>query len=317
MNILAIGIGAGLVSALLFGVVITGSPLAMMLSFIAPLPIFIASLGWNHRSGLVAAIAGGIAMALALNVTAGIAFTLGWALPAWWLGYLALLGRGAPDGTTEWYPVGRLLLWIAATSALITLIGVVALGDGSYEAYRTTIAETFESFVRAQSAPGQDSAEMGEYLPMVIAALPFFFALNFVLVLALNLWLAGKAVQISGRLPRPWPFIPATRMPAIAIALLFGAGLVSLLPGFAGAFGMAGAGALLGAFTLQGLAFIHATSARRPGRILLLSTVYTLALLVSSAVVPLLALLGLADVALPLRNRFGPAPSAGPKPPYT
>src|SRR4051812_16419246 len=47
---LAIGIGAGLVSALLFGVVITGSPLSMMLSVIAPLPIFIAALGWNHRS---------------------------------------------------------------------------------------------------------------------------------------------------------------------------------------------------------------------------------------------------------------------------
>ena len=58
MNSLSIGIGAGLASALLFGAVITGSPVAMLLSFIAPLPIFIASLGWKHRSGLVAAATG-------------------------------------------------------------------------------------------------------------------------------------------------------------------------------------------------------------------------------------------------------------------
>ena len=37
-----VGIGAGLVSALLFSVVITGSPLAALLYSAAPLPIFLA-----------------------------------------------------------------------------------------------------------------------------------------------------------------------------------------------------------------------------------------------------------------------------------
>jgi Predicted membrane protein (DUF2232) len=318
IHLLAIGIGAGLVSALLFGVVITGSALAMMLSFIAPMPTFIAALGWNHRAGLVAAIAGGIAMALALNPTAGAAFALGWALPAWWLGYLALLGRPGADGTTEWYPLGRLLLWIAGTAALITLIGVVALGDGSYETYRSNLSETFENFVRAQTPPqeGETAQQPGDLAGLIINALPFFFAVNFVLVLTLNLWLAGKAVQISQRLPRPWPFIPATTMPRIAIGLLIAASLLAFVDGFPGAFGMALTGALLGAFALQGLAFIHDTSMQRPGRPFLLSGIYVFALLVSSVVMPLLALLGVADVAFPLRNRFGAA-SGRPNPPST
>src|SRR5215217_4333117 len=102
MHSLVVGIGAGVASALLFGVVITGSPLAMMLSFVAPLPIFIATLGWNHRCGLVASLTGAIALAFVFNVTAGVAYGLGWALPAWWLAYLALLGRPAADGATEW-----------------------------------------------------------------------------------------------------------------------------------------------------------------------------------------------------------------------
>jgi len=317
MNFLAVGIGAGLVSALLFGVVITGSPLAVALSIIAPLPIFIAALGWNHRSGLVASAAGGIAMGLAVNIAAGLVFALGWALPAWWLAYLALLGRPAHDGSMEWYPLGRLLLWIVATSALITFIGMVAIGDGSHEAFQTNVRTAFESFLRAQDGSGQpEGAQANEAVSLVVMALPFFFALNFVLILTLNLWLAGKTVQVSSRLARPWPFIPATAMPTLSLALLAAAVVVAFLPGFAGAAGLVLAGALSSAFALQGLAFIHATSQRRPGRGFLLGSIYTLALVMSQVVLPLLAMLGLADVAFSLRNRFGPG-GAGPKTPST
>jgi hypothetical protein len=319
MNILGIGIGAGLVSALLFGVVITGSPLAMLLSFIAPLPIFIASLGWNHRSGLVASLAGGLAMAAAFSWTAGIAFTLGWALPAWWLAYLALLGRTGADGSTEWYPLGRLLVWIAATSALITIIGVVALGDGSYESYRQNLETAFSNFVNSQGPAGEQGPEpqpADSIAAMIIGALPFFFAFNFVLVLTLNLWLAAKSVRVSERLPRPWPDIPSTGMPRVAVGLLVAAVAGSFLPGFLGAAGLSLAGALLSVFALQGLAFIHDTSRRRPGRAFLLSAVYVFAILVSSVVMPLLAVLGMADVAFPLRNRFRSG-DAGPRLPST
>ena len=313
MKTLAVGIGAGLVSALLFGVVITGSPLAMLLSFIAPLPIFIAALGWQHSAGLIAVLAGGLATAVALNAAGGLAFALGWALPAWWLAYLALLGRPAPDGTMEWYPLGRLVLWIAGTSALITLVGVVALGQGSHETYRSTVQHAFEAFVRTPPAEG-DAPRASDFVSLFVQALPFFFALNFVFVLALNLWLAAKSVQISSRLARPWPFIPATTMPRSAVALLAGAAAAGLLPGFVGAFGLALSGALLAAFALQGLAFLHDTSRQRPARSFMLGSVYALALLMSSVVVPLLAVLGLADVVLSLRNRFGPG-AAGPRTP--
>lgn len=320
MNTLAVGIGAGLVSALLFLVVITGSPLAMLLSFIAPLPIFIAALGWQHRAGLVAAAAGGLAIAiltsaagLGLNPMAGFAFALGWALPAWWLAYLALLGRPLPDGSLEWYPLGRLVLWIAGTSALITLLGVVVLGEGSHEAYRENLQRAFEAFLRSDQ-PATGEKPPNETLTAVVQALPFFFALNFVFVLTLNLWLAAKTVQISGRLPRPWPFIPATAMPRLSIGLLAGAVAAGFLDGFPGAFGLALSGALLAVFALQGLAFLHDATRRRPERRFILSALYALALLASSVVLPVLAILGLADVALSLRNRFGPG-AAGPRTP--
>jgi hypothetical protein len=96
---------------------------------------------------------------------------------------------------------------------------------------------------------------------------------------------------------------------AVGIAAAF-------LSDFVGAFGLALLGALISAFALQGLAFIHDTSRARSGRTFFLIMVYLLALLVSSIAMPLLAILGLADVAFHLRNRVGSGP-AGPRLPST
>ena len=102
MTVLLVGLVAGVASALLFAVVVTGSALAVGLSLVAPLPIFIAALGWSHRAGLVAVAAGGVATAFAFRPAAGLAFGLGWALPAWWLAFLALLGRPRAEGALVW-----------------------------------------------------------------------------------------------------------------------------------------------------------------------------------------------------------------------
>src|SRR5918997_6077680 len=126
INFLTVGLLSGLASALLFAVLVTGSPFGVVLSYVAPLPVLIGALGWNHRSGIVATAVGGLAIALAFRAEAGLAFVIGSALPAWVLAYLALLGRPNPDGTMDWYPLGRLLLWVAASAAVITFVGVLA-----------------------------------------------------------------------------------------------------------------------------------------------------------------------------------------------
>ena len=106
---LGIGIGAGLVSALLFGVLLKATPLAIVLYLLAPLPILIVGLGWSHKAALVAAATGSLALALVVSPFLGLGFGTYLALPAWWLAYLALLGRPRADGQLEWYPTGRLL----------------------------------------------------------------------------------------------------------------------------------------------------------------------------------------------------------------
>lgn len=320
MGSIGIGIGAGLVAALLFGVVITGSPLAMLLSYVAPLPVLIASLGWRHRSGLLAAAAGGIVTAITMRPEAGLAFVIGWALPAWWIAYLALLGRPG-NGIVEWYPLGRLLLWMAGVSGLITLAGIVAIGDGDVEAYRTVLRRTIAAVLRAGMSPDAgavpDSPASSDALAdILVGVVPLVASAVFLLIFTLNLWLAAKAVQISGRLPRPWPFIPATAMPRSALAVLAGAAILCVLPGFWGVAGLSLLGAVTIAFALQGLALLHLVTRERTGRGAILGVTYVLVLFVGHTVLPLFAVLGAADTAFALRNRFrlGPAGPGSPSP---
>ncbi|SEF91304.1 DUF2232 domain-containing protein [Bosea lathyri] len=310
-----VGIGAGLVAALLFSVVITGSPLAVVLYSAAPLPIFIAALGWNHRSGLFACGAGALAVAVALTPSAGAAFAVIIALPAWWIGYLALLARGDGHGTTEWYPLGNLLIWIAATATLAT-IGSALVMTTDYDTYRTVIARVIENLlnemVRGKLITLPADVTVSELAQGLAPMVPVGIGASFVTTITANLWLAAKAVQVSGRLPRPWPFIPGTTLPRQALLLLAASVVTALLGGFIGLAGAAMAGALLAAFMFSGLAMLHDLSRGRPWRTPMLISIYVALVVMQAILTPLLAVVGLFDTLFGLRKR-----AAMPPPPPT
>ncbi|HEY8567303.1 MAG TPA: DUF2232 domain-containing protein [Beijerinckiaceae bacterium] len=314
LPLFTIGIGAGLVSALLFAVVTTGSPLAVVLSAVAPLPIFIAALGWRHVAGLVAVAAGAVAIAAAFRVSTGLAFALGWGLPAWWIAYLALLGAQRADGSLDWYPLGRLLAWIVIVVTAMIVLGAVMLGGGEVEGYRTLIRRALRLMLPVRQGDSTIGAELDDAtLDAVGLLLPFGAAASFVMLFSANLWLAAKAVHLSQRLPRPWPSIPDASLPKAVLGMLVAGVALAFAPGFLGVLGTALCGGLVMAFALSGLAFMHAVTRGRPNRAFLLSATYFVALLVGNVGLPALAILGLADTAANLRRRIRPA-DAGPRP---
>ncbi|HEX8665487.1 MAG TPA: DUF2232 domain-containing protein [Beijerinckiaceae bacterium] len=313
-----VGIGAGLVSALLFTVVAKGSHLAVVLSVVPSLPIFIAALGWNHRAGLIATAAGALALTVAFKLSLGATFAIGWGLPAWWLAYLALLGRPRPDGSLEWYPIGKLLFWTAITAALVTFAGAAAVGGGDHATYRDVLRGAFEGLLRDMTrTPAETPLPPIRGIPAedlangVVSAIPFAMGWSLAFILAVNLWLAGRIVAISQRLVRPWPFMPAAALPRLALGVLAGAVALAFLPGFLGVAGIALAGSLSAAFALQGLAFVHDTTQGKPGRGALIAATWFLAIFIGHIAWPLLAVAGLADAAIGLRKRL---PSGGPGP---
>lgn len=316
MSHLFAGIGAGLVSALLFAVVITGSPLAMLLSYAAPLPVLIAALGWRHRAGLVAAVVGALTLAVLLRYQAGLAFAIGIALPAWAIAYMALLGRTDDKGVTEWYPTGRLLLWLVGTSALVTLVGAIAIA-GDHEAYRAAMERSIKA-VLSGAVPGLPPPNLPAGLTVDDLAsglatwAPFLAAASFVPMLAANLWMAAKAVHLSGRLPRPWPFLPSTNLPYEALGVTAAAVALCFLPGFFSFFGMAILGALTSGFMINGMAAIHEMSVGKPMRGGLLFAFYLGLLVGATLLLPLIAIFGFVDCVFRLRARRGPRPPFTP-----
>ena len=136
-----IAIAAGCASALMFASIVSGALISLLLFYLAPLPLMVAALGW----GPLCATIGGISAAMVLGVIFGlpycIAFVLTVALPAWWLGHLALLGRQVTEGVSpgngaapvapvmEWYPIGRILIWITGFAALTTMAALLTLGS--------------------------------------------------------------------------------------------------------------------------------------------------------------------------------------------
>src|SRR5271163_1434561 len=100
--IVLIAIAAGSASALMFASIVSGALISVLLFYLAPLPLMVAAMVWGPLSATVGGIAAAIGLGAIFGLPYCIAFAVTVALPAWWLGHLALLGRpiagGIPSG---------------------------------------------------------------------------------------------------------------------------------------------------------------------------------------------------------------------------
>src|ERR1700676_1138722 len=209
-----IALAARCASALMLASLSSGALISLLLFYLAPLPLMVAAIGWEPLSATI----GGIAAATRLGAIFGlpycIAFALTVALPAWWLGHLALLGRpidhGAASGNgaspvapaLEWYPVGRILLWITGFAALTTMAALLTLGTDA-----AAITATMHRGLLRIIGP-RDAASAGEteqWIDALVTIAPAAAAIVAMMTLTLNLWLAATNTATSGRLHRPCP----------------------------------------------------------------------------------------------------------------
>jgi hypothetical protein len=291
IQIALVGLGAGIAAGLLFASLATGSITAILLFYIAPLPVFIATLGWRHVAGLIAA-----ACATATVTIVSGAFFL--AVPvisfaAWWLGYLALLARPAahPEGEVEWYPVGRLVLWAAMMGTLVVFAAVPNFGTDQ-QTVQAGLRKSYDRILRDPSLVDL----------LVIAAPPAAAAVTSLLNV-LNLWLAARIVRISGRLARPWSSLSALALPPQAWGLLVIALGGSFLPDLFGILCGVWAASLIIVFAILGVAVLHWTTQGMGLRTLLLASVYASAAVLGWPLL-LIALLGLAENMFNIRARI-------------
>jgi len=322
MQIVLIGFCAGAASALLFASVASGVFLSILLFYLSPLPIMIAALGWSHWAGLAGTVVASAALALAFQDYFFVTYLIGIGLPAWWLGYLALLARpvaGTSD-SFEWYPLGRLVLWSAIIGTLVIVAAIPHFGLDQ-ASFQAALKKAFASALSLQTdspADAQDPVDQTDLASAIDAWVflaPSVAAAVSTAMLLLNLWLAGWTVKVSGRLRRPWPNIPAMTFPASAPVLIGIAVACSFLPDLPGLISRILVATLLVAYALLGFAVLHTITRDLKGRGILLAGTYA-AVFVFGLPVLMMSLLGLLDAAFGLRARFGlnRGPPSSPSP---
>jgi hypothetical protein len=303
-----IALGVGAVSALLYLSVLMGTPGALILAYLSMLPIFLVGLGLNALAAGLAALAGAVITALVGGLLAGAMYAALNAAPAAWICHLALLGRPDAQGDTEWYPLGRLLTWLAGLAAAGFLFAM-ALGTG-YEGglqgqLERLLQELLQQFMESRAAPGETPPELPS-LAAWAAFIPAVFGLWWILMMAINGALAQGLLVRLGRQRRPTPELATLELPPRLLYALVATLVLAFLPGDAGYAGQTLAALLAMPYFFVGLAVMHMLIRRMPGAPVVFVVFYVFMLIFGWPLI-LIAGLGLVEQWAGLRRRLGDA----------
>jgi len=343
-----IGVLAGLASSVLYAAASGGAAPALILAYIAPLPIFIAGLGWGTFMALIAGATGLAVMTLVGGLSSGIVYVAVVVLAPVWLVRLALLSRaiggtgpsaaaraarareahhravadGRRDGPPaeaeepdiEWYPPGLLVVWATAIAASLLVISILSMA-GADNGIRGAVVQMINTGIldtgelrRMLDAQGMNITPE-EFLQMVATFVPATAAGMWLIMTLANMFLAQFIVARSGVAMRPSPDITQMQYPQVFVVAFPVSLILGFLPGELGFAGASLAVLLFVPYFLLGLAVIHAISRGWQARPAILTGLYLVLILFGTPVV-LVGILGLVEAWLGLRARFA-APDQG------
>jgi hypothetical protein len=316
-----VAIGAGCAAALLFAVSAQTSPLAMALAYLAPLPIMIVTLGWGLDAGGVAGAVASFALGVLAEPLSGFMFLASVAAPAWGLAAFSVapigrtvLARGADAAGRP--SVGSIVMLAAAigmvgAAAVLTAVIVIYGGyaEGSKKVAAALAALAAEAF---ETKP--DDASARAFADMLVRFGPAAIAASTLMMLCVNLYAAARSTQLSHRLKRSWPDLPASlSMPWPLAVLMVACAVGAYVPRPpASQYFSIGVAGLGGAFVLQGLAVAHVLSRGLRMRPVMLAALYACCLLRAQYTLPVLAALGVIDAFAGLRARAAFIPTPNP-----
>lgn len=329
---LPVGLAAGLATALLLASAgVGGMTGRIILFFLAPLPSYLAGLGWGTAAAGLAAITSAAFTAVLLGFQTGAVFLVTQGAPMVALCHLLSLNRPVSAGPAgqavsapllEWYPIGRVVAAATLMAGALSFVSILLLG-ADLEALRAMMRQLIDD-VLVKQLSGLGGAELADkdrdaLAGLMLYALPAGTAVLWLGGFVLNLWLGGKVTLLSGRLNRPWPDLSLMRFPSGFGLGLAGSVALSMLPGLPGLLATGLAGAFLFAYMLMGLAIIHHLTRGLSARPLILWAVYLILIVFNTTAALVVALVAVLEPLLwyrrPDHPDQGPAPPPPPAPP--
>lgn len=320
MTVILIALAAGLASATMFASIVSGALASLLLFYLAPLPLMVAALGWGSTAALLGGIFASAGLAALFGFSYMAAFALTIALPAWWLGHLALLARPVSNDpqlaglspALDWYPVGRILIWATVFASITTFSALLTLGSDD-TAINAGLRRGLELVIgnRMTDSP---QGERERVLDILVSLAPGAATIIAIMTLTFNLWLAAKITAMSRRLRRPWPDLRTVTLPkttmaalAVALALCFAGGIVAIAAQVVSS-------ALMMVYAMTGFATLHTLMQAFSGRSFVLGSVYVATLFIGWPLIGMTSL-GLADAIFGIRQNYWmrrgpPAPSS-------
>lgn len=222
-------LGSGALSAVFYASALTGAQGGMIFIFLVQLPLFLVGLsreqGWRG-----AALAGGVgtlAVALAAGAWGAGNYAIAEALPAIVLVRQASLSRHQADGSTEWYPAGRLLVWLSLYAAAVLLAFMLYYmnTEGGLEGELQRGMVAFFQGLEVNLPP-----EAERLLDALVGIMPGLGGATWLLITAGNAVLAQALLQRFGHNLRPGVELASLALPwwlALAVAVTAAVGLLA------------------------------------------------------------------------------------------
>ncbi|GEM_PF-266267 len=310
---LMIAISGGALSAVFMSALASPSIFSFIMFLLVPAPLFMSGLGFGWRAAAAAALAALALLAGMLGLKAALMHLVMAGLPAAWLSWLAwqhrpaagaMEGEPVDDAGREWYPEGRLLLWMAGLAA--GGVSLVLLGVGLSKAeVHDALRQLAENVMQASGLGAQASDEQKKaFLDFFAAAAPLSAAVMWLLSMFLSWRISGWLVHKMGVGQRPPADFARLSFPQAALLLLAGLSLAALLPDIFGLLGEVFALTYMAAFVILGIAVVHAWARGKPWEPLALGALYAALLMLTGLVAPVLLLLGLAEVGFGIREKM-------------
>tara|TARA_B100000029_G_scaffold509379_1_gene598425 strand:- start:1427 stop:2368 length:942 start_codon:yes stop_codon:yes gene_type:complete len=297
-------VGAGIISALLYLSLLTGTTGALIFAYLSSLPLFVAGLSLGIVPLLVAAATGTLVTGIGDEFVSAAMYGGLTAGPVIWIVHLAMLSRSSA-GTVEWYPAGRLITWLSAIAGGYFLIAIAAFSAlkggirGQVESFLTTILEKLA---------GRPWAEMeGAHVLMEVyePLFPAMVGVSWIIMMSLNGILAQGLLSRFGKNLRPSPTMAVLQLPR-ALAFMFAAALLaSLAPSLVGYAGTTISVYIMVPYLLLGLAVVHALASKLSSAHVVLVIFYVVLVLFGLFGLALTAGLGLVEQWFNVRRRCG------------